>query len=230
MSRRPTTGRGAPRRRTRLGQGAETRAATAPTVSKKPEGLQLYDATGARKYVTAEERAAFLAAAERSPRQVRTLCLMLAYSGCRLSEALGLTADRVDLDAGLLIIETLKKRRTGVYRGVPVPAHVLEALDLVHGVRELQRKRGRGRDVRLWPVSRTTAWRRMAEVLDAAGIAGPQSSPKGLRHGFGVQAVSSGVPLNLVQRWLGHAQLSTTAIYADAVGAEERGLMARMWG
>jgi integrase len=130
----------------------------------------------------------------------------------------------------MIVLETLKKRRTGVYRGVPLPGRVLEAIDLVHGVRELQRKRRRGRDVRLWPVSRTTAWRRVAEVLDAAGIEGPQSSPKGLRHGFGVQAVSSGVPLNLVQRWLGHAQLSTTAIYADAVGAEERGLMARMWG
>jgi integrase len=230
MSRRATTGRGAPRRRARRGQEAGTSAATAPTASKKPDGLQLYDATGARKYVTADERRRFLEAAERAPREVRTLCLVLTYSGCRLSEALGLTVDRVDLAGGMIVLETLKKRRTGIYRGVPLPARVLEAIDLVHGIRELQRKRGRGRDVRLWAISRTTAWRRVAEVLDEAGIAGPQSSPKGLRHGFGVQAVSSGVPLNLVQRWLGHAQLSTTAIYADAVGAEERGLMARMWG
>jgi integrase len=34
---------------------------------------------------------------------------------------------------------------------------------------------------------------------------------------------------NLVQRWLGHAQLATTAIYADAVGEEERGIAARLW-
>jgi site-specific recombinase XerD len=33
-----------------------------------------------------------------------------------------------------------------------------------------------------------------------------------------------------VQKWLGHAQLSTTAIYADAVGAEEQAIMARMCG
>ena len=226
MMRRAPTGRDAPRRRARRGQQAETVATTAAPKPRQADGLQLYDAAGQRKYTTAEERTAFLQAAERAPRHVRTLCLTLAYSGCRLSEALGLTADRVDLDAGMLVIETLKKRRTGVYRGVPVPAAVLEALDLVHGIRE----RKRGREVRLWPISRTTAWRRVAEVLDEAGVDGPQSSPKGLRHGFGVQAVSSGVPLNLVQRWLGHAQLSTTAIYADAVGAEERDLMARMWG
>ena len=63
-----------------------------------------------------------------------------------------------------------------------------------------------------------------------AGLAGPQASPKGLRDGFGVAAVSAGIPLNLVQKWLGHAQLTTTAIYADAVGTEEKDIARRMWG
>jgi integrase/recombinase XerD len=51
--------------------------------------------------------------------------------------------------------------------------------------------------------------------------------PVGLRHGFGV---SAGIPLNLVQKWLGHAQLTTTAIFADATGAEEKDIARRMWG
>ena len=38
-----------------------------------------------------------------------------------------------------------------------------------------------------------------------------------------------GVPLNLVQRWLGHASMATTAIYLDALGEEEREIAARMW-
>jgi len=62
-----------------------------------------------------------------------------------------------------------------------------------------------------------------------AGVRGPHASPKGLRHGFGVAGVTAGVPLNLVQKWLGHAQLSTTAIYADAMGEEEHAIAARMW-
>jgi integrase len=33
--------------------------------------------------------------------------------------------------------------------------------------------------------------------------------PKGLRHGFGVNAFQSLVPPHLVQRWLGHASLRT---------------------
>jgi integrase/recombinase XerD len=64
----------------------------------------------------------------------------------------------------------------------------------------------------------------------AADLDGPHASPKGLRHGFGVAAVSAGIPLNLVQKWLGHAQLTTTAIYANAVGAEEQDIARRMWG
>lgn len=83
--------------------------------------MTLHTADGARKYLTAGERDAFLRAAERADRTVRTLCMTLAYAGCRLSEALALTADRVDLPAGALIFESLKKRRTGIYRAVPVP-------------------------------------------------------------------------------------------------------------
>jgi integrase/recombinase XerD len=83
--------------------------------------------------------------------------------------------------------------------------------------------------VKLWDLSRVTAWRRVKDVLDAAGVEqSTKTSPKSFRHGFGVAAVSAGIPLNLVQRWLGHAQLTTTAIYADAVGAEEK-IPERMW-
>ncbi|MGB0697019.1 MAG: tyrosine-type recombinase/integrase [Rhodospirillaceae bacterium] len=190
--------------------------------------MRLYDAQGCRLYLTLDERHAFLRAAETSERSTRTFCMTLAYSGCRISEALALTVNRVDFGAGVLVFESLKKRREGVYRAVPIPPAILDALDLVHGVREAQ-GRSKGQDLRLWPVSRATASRRIAQVMRLAGIQGPQASAKGLRHGFGVQAVSVGIPLNLVQRWLGHAQMSTTAIYANAVGSEEQAMVARMW-
>ena len=91
------------------------------------------------------------------------------------------------------------------------------------------RGRDEGKSILLWSWGRATAWRRVSEVMSMAGISGPQASPKGLRHGFGVVAVQAGIPLNMVQKWLGHAQLSTTAIYADAVGAEEQAIAERMW-
>jgi integrase/recombinase XerD len=155
-------------------------------------GMALHTADGARKYLTTGERDAFLRAAETADRDVRTLCMTLAYAGCRLSEALALTVDRVDLAAGQVVLESLKKRRTGVYRTVPVPPVLLEALDLVHGIRELQGRRGKGRGVRLWPWSRMSGWRAVHAVMADARLDGPHASPKGLRHGFGVAAVSVG--------------------------------------
>lgn len=193
-------------------------------------GMGLTTTEGARKYLTADERERFLRAAERAPREVRTLCMTLAYSGCRISEALALTLDRVELSERVLRFETLKKRKRGVYRDVPVPPALLDALDLVHGVREAQGRPDRGRGRLLWPMARMTAWRKVVGVMKEAGITGAHASPKGLRHGFGVAAVGAAIPLNLVQKWMGHAQLTTTAIYANAVGAEEQAIAARMWG
>jgi hypothetical protein len=70
---------------------------------------------------------------------------------------------------------------------------------------------------RLWSLSRSRAWQLIKGIMAHAGIApGPHATPKGLRHGFDLHAIRSGVPLNLVQRWLGHARMETTAIYLQA--------------
>ena len=190
--------------------------------------MRLFDGQGRRLYLAEDERRAFLRAASLAPREVRTFCATLHATGCRISEALALTAERVDLSGRVVVLETLKKRRGGIYRAVPVPPELLDTIDLVHGIRQAQR-RGQGKAL-LWPWSRMTAFRRVREVMGAAGIPdGPHTCPKGLRHGFGVQAVSRGIALNMVQKWLGHAQLTTTAIYANAVGEEEQSIAARMW-
>jgi integrase/recombinase XerD len=165
----------------RAGPGPGIRKAT--TLPAHAAGIRLYTADGARKYVTAGERDAFLREAERADRQVRTLCMTLAYAGCRLSEALAITVDRVDLGAGVLVFATLKKRQPGVFRAVPVPPALLDALDMVHGIRERQARRGKGRGERLWPWSRMTGWRAVHAVMEVVGLDGPQASPKGLRHG-----------------------------------------------
>ncbi len=154
--------------------------------------------------------------------------MTVAYAWRRLSEALGLTIDRVDL-AGGLVFESLKRSRSGLYRAMPVPlpCSMRSTWCTVSGT--LQSRRGKGLGIRLWPGSRMTGWRAVRAVMAAAALDGPQASPKGLRHGFGVAAVFAGIPLNLVQRWQGRAQLTTTAIYANAVGEEEQSIAARMW-
>jgi integrase/recombinase XerD len=169
--------------RARPSRSRQGRAGPGPGIRKAPlpspaTGLRLYTADGARKYVTAGERQAFLREAERADRLLRTLCMTLAYAGSRLSEALALTADRVDLAAGVLVFETLKKRQAGIYRAVPVPPALLDSLDLVHGIRELHARRGKGGGIRLWPWSRMTGWRAVHTAMAAAGLDGPQASPK----------------------------------------------------
>ena len=63
--------------------------------------------------------------------------MALAYAGCRLSEALALIADRVDLAAGL------KKTPDRHLSCRTRPPALLDALNLVHGIRELQSRRAR---------------------------------------------------------------------------------------
>jgi site-specific recombinase XerD len=58
--------------------------------------------------------------------------------------------------------------------------------------------------------------------MKAAKIAGPHDTPKGLRHGFGIKAVTCGLQLNTLQQLFGHAQRSATSIYADATGEGSR--------
>jgi integrase/recombinase XerD len=89
-------------------------------------------------------------------REVRTFCATLAYTGYRISEALALTADRFDLKDRVIVIACNKKRQSGVYRRVPVPPAFLDTLSMVHHVRAVQKRRDRGKSVRLWNWSRTT--------------------------------------------------------------------------
>jgi integrase len=190
----------------------------------RPPG-SLYTRAGQRKYLTAAERVRFLETTLACPRpELRTLCLLLAYTGCRISEALALTAASIERDAGFIAIRSLKKRAGAiVFREVPAPADLLAALRQVHGLEEP--------GAHLWPLSRCRAWQLVKGIMREAAITpGPHATPRGLRHSFGLHAIRSGVPLNLVQRWLGHASMHTTAIYLQAFGDEEREIAARMWG
>ena len=190
-------------------------------------GFTLVDARG-RKYLTGEERARFLAVARAHPRPtVQTFALTLAHTGCRISEALALRVRDVDLAASELRFRTLKRRKEH-WRAVPVPEELTRELALVHVLRRAQ-SRPRSAAAALWPFTRPTASRHIAQLMRAAAIEGPQACAKGLRHAYGVAAVAAGVPLPTVAAVLGHAHLTTTALYTTAIGAQARELVARMW-
>ena len=184
----------------------------------------LYDASRNRKYLTIRERQCFIEIARRRAPDIETFCLTLAYTGARISEVLALRAGNIDAAAGIIVFESLKKRRKGVYRQVPVPRELLQLLTANHDLGHANPA------TRLWPWSRTTAWKHVKEVMRQAGVPSFCAMPKALRHAFGVAGVSEArVPLNMIQKWLGHARIETTAIYANAVGPEERAIASRMW-
>ena len=161
-----------------------------------------------------------MAATGSTPTAAELLLLTLAWTGARVSEVLALTPQAFQFDTHIVAISTLKRRRMMI-REVPVPPELMAALDAHFGLAVAQREGGAA-EQRLWPCCRTTAWRHIKAAMADSGIAGRHACPRGLRHGFGVGTLQAGVPLTLVQRWLGHARLTTTAIYAECSGPEER--------
>ncbi len=182
----------------------------------------MFDRQGRRKYLNTHERRAYLQAIQNEPdAPCRAFCLTLFYTGCRISEALNLTSERIDLTGKAIVFETLKRRKRGCFRAVPVPEALTDLL------RELVS--GKTADAKVWGFSRTTGWRLIKTKMKQARVNGTMACPKGLRHGHGIACVSGKVPLTMIQKWLGHARMETTAIYLDVSGDEERELAKRLW-
>lgn len=182
----------------------------------------LYDSGGQRLYVTPRERNRFLNVVEHFPAAERTFCKTLALTGCRISEGLQLIPPRIDHDGRLLVFETLKKRRRGVFRSVPVPPTFITELQTLA-------RQGDNSCARLWPWGRTKGYHIVKHAMTEAKIVGPHAVPKGLRHGFAIHALAANIPLTLIQKWMGHSSIEITAIYLQVAGEEEYKIARRMW-
>jgi integrase len=139
---------------------------------------------------------------------------------------LALTPRAFQVGNSVVAIKTLKRRKP-VVREVPIPPALMRGLDAQFRIGDAQKNEETDR--RRWCFCRVTAWRVVKAVMKRAGVHGCPARPHGLRHGFGVGTLQANVPLTLVQRWMGHARLSTTAIYADACGPEELAFAERYW-
>lgn len=182
--------------------------------------FDLFDMYGQRKYLDTREARRFLAAARTADMPQRLFCEVLFYTGCRISEALELIPRRLDTSGRRIIFRTLKRRKL-VYRAVPVPTRLMR--DLEKHARSLPEGEP------LFPWCRVTGWRIVKSIMEQAQIEGPQATPRGLRHQFGIHAIEAQIPESLLQRWMGHAQARTTRIYTVFGEGEERRLAERMW-
>ena len=189
--------------------------------------VSLYTPVGDRKYVNVSERAALLSRLSALSRKRRLFVLTLMWTGARVSEVLALCPSSFQLDAHVVAINTLK-RRCHVVREIPIPGYLLRELDEEFSLRQNQRLAATAHEP-LWKFHRVTAWRFLKDAARRAGIEGVRASPRGLRHAFGVGTLAAGVPLNIVQRLLGHSSIATTTIYTEATGPEQQALVARFW-
>ena len=151
--------------------------------------------------------------------QVRLLhyraCLTVVYAcGLRLGEALRLTVAAIDSERQLLHIRQAKGARD---RYVPLPETVLPLLRQQWQTHRHATLLFPSRH-RCLPHSATKAMnpssvqKAFKAALESSKIA-KKATVHSLRHSWATHLLEAGVNLRLIQQWLGHKSLRTTAIY-----------------
>ena len=154
----------------------------------------------------------------------RALLELLYGTGARISEAVGLDVDDVDLAAESRRPSALSTVRLsgkgGKQRLVPVGSYAREALDayLVRARPALAAASGRGQpspalflNARGGRLTRQGAWGALRAAASRAGLA--EVSPHVLRHSFATHLLDGGADVRVVQELLGHASVTTTQVY-----------------
>ena len=149
-----------------------------------------------------------------APLRDRALLEVLYGTGARISEAVGLSVDDVDL-AGASARLFGKGRKERV---VPLGGYAVEAIDayLVRARPSLASS-GLGTpslflNTRGRPLSRQSAWAIIQNAAERAKLS-VHVSPHTLRHSFATHLLQGGADIRVVQELLGHSSLSTTQIY-----------------
>lgn len=156
-------------------------------------------------------------AAVRTP-MYRT-CLTTIYScGLRLREALDLHVEQIDSDRLLLHV---RRGKGGADRMVPMPRALLTRLrahwrthrNPVWVFPAPRRRPARAiSDPTIGPIDVTVLQRAFTRAVTDSGI-GKRAHVHTLRHSYATHLLEAGVPLALIQEYLGHSSPSTTAIY-----------------
>jgi integrase/recombinase XerD len=143
----------------------------------------------------------------------RDLCLVeLLYGlGLRISEAIGLRLDQVNLSEGVVLVQGKGKKQ----RLVPLGKKVGESISGY--LEKAWQAKGKRTDTLLLnrsgtSLSRMGAWKIVQRICGGAEITTPVS-PHTFRHTFATHLIEAGADLRSVQEMLGHADISTTQIY-----------------
>lgn len=165
--------------------------------------------------------------ADDSPVGLRDAALLelLYATGARVSEAVSLSADDLDLAGQMPVARLFGKGRKE--RIVPVGSFAVDALE-AYRVRSRPALAARGRgssafflNSRGAPLSRQSAWTAIRRAAEAAHLV-DRVSPHTLRHSFATHLLEGGASVREVQELLGHATVATTQIYTQVTAAALR--------
>ncbi len=144
----------------------------------------------------------------------RALLELLYGTGARISEAVGLDVDDVELESGAVRLMGKGSKQ----RAVPVGSYAVEAVS-AYLVRARPQLSGVGRstpalflNARGGRLSRQSAWSVLRSAAERAGVDG-DVSPHTLRHSFATHLLDGGADVRVVQELLGHASVTTTQVY-----------------
>lgn len=185
--------------------------------------------TGERRYLNRDERQAFKHAVQYLKPDAKTYCLMLYYTGCRLSEALEVSPDRLLFDEQKVIFRTLKQRgdKADRYRAVELPEDYLASLESSYSAKS---RKGKSTGKKpLWSFTDRTGQKYVKQAMEAANITGKKATSRGLRHSMGVMLALDKVPINIIADVLGHKAVQNTLIYMQIAGEDRRKLVSNVW-
>jgi len=153
--------------------------------------------------------------------RVRALIVVLWRGGLRIHEALALAERDLDPRRGSLLVRNGKggkRREVGMdewgwehvrpWLGARAALPVGSLFCIIDGP-----TRGR-------PWASAGVRRELRRVAAQAGVR-RRFAPHQLRHAHALELAREGVPLNIIQRQLGHANLGTTSIYLQGIDPEE---------
>jgi integrase/recombinase XerD len=138
----------------------------------------------------------------------------IAYgSGLRVSELIGLTQDRLALRDRVVSVSGKGDKERAVPFGRSARRAVADYLDRARPVLCARARHDKVFvNARGGPLSRMGFWKILRRHARAAGIA-TRVHPHALRHSFATHLLAGGADLRVVQELLGHASITTTAIY-----------------
>jgi integrase/recombinase XerD len=166
------------------------------------------------KVLTQNEIYQLLSGAGSAPRE-RAILELLYSGGLRVSELTRVNLSDVNLHEGhLRMVGKDSKERI-----IPLSETAIHAIEVyLNQIRPTQKCRPHERALFLnyagRRLSRQCIWKMVKEAAKSAGV-DHDITPHTLRHSFAIHLLEKGVDIRSIQELLGHADISTTQIYAN---------------